>query len=182
MTAAHFNSLVEELLTRVDIVRDGLREVLLHFGTETLAVGTTGGLDLCQLHHDTHLRLTGGSGLGDRFLDDGGKLFGTSAKALVINGQDGSRLTVVTAQITTLAIDAGGNRFASAGLDRLVKLFAFDEGTVLATGCGHAGAVRRVCVAPDGAALASVGDDGAIFLWRMPPLMSESEAPSSISS
>ena len=33
----------------------------------------------------------------------GGKLFGTSAKALVINGQDGSRLTVVNAQITKLA-------------------------------------------------------------------------------
>jgi len=33
----------------------------------------------------------------------GGKLFGTSAKPLVINGQDGSRLTVVNAQITKLA-------------------------------------------------------------------------------
>ncbi len=33
----------------------------------------------------------------------GGKLFGVTAKALVINGQDGSRLTVVNAQITKLA-------------------------------------------------------------------------------
>jgi hypothetical protein len=33
----------------------------------------------------------------------GSKLFGTSAKPLVINGQDGSRLTVVNAQITKLA-------------------------------------------------------------------------------
>lgn len=33
----------------------------------------------------------------------GGKLFGVTAKPLVINGQDGSRLTVVNAQITKLA-------------------------------------------------------------------------------
>ena len=33
----------------------------------------------------------------------GGKLFGVTAKALIINGQDGSRLTVVNAQITKLA-------------------------------------------------------------------------------
>jgi hypothetical protein len=33
----------------------------------------------------------------------GGKLFGVTAKPLIINGQDGSRLTVVNAQITKLA-------------------------------------------------------------------------------
>ena len=42
----------------------------------------------------------------------GGKLFGVSAKALVINGQDGSRLTVVNAQITKLS-----NLMLSVGKD-----------------------------------------------------------------
>ena len=74
----------------------------------------------------------------------------------------------LSAQITSLDIDDSGTCFASAGLDRLVKLFDFDAGTVLATGAGHAGAVRCVRIAPGGTTLASVGDDGAIFLWRMP--------------
>ena len=59
--------------------------------------------------------------------------------------------------------------FASAGLDRQVKLWSFDAGTCLAVGSGHAGTIRRVRIAPDGASVASVGDDGALILWAIPP-------------
>jgi WD40 repeat protein len=73
-----------------------------------------------------------------------------------------------TEEITCLDIDGTGAFFAAGGLDRALKLFNYDEGTVIATGVGHAGPIRKVRVAPDGATVATVGDDGAIFLWRVP--------------
>ena len=71
-------------------------------------------------------------------------------------------------QITSLDIDATGTVFVTAGLDRLVRLFNFDTGQCIAAGAGHAGAIRSARIAPDGSTVASVGDDGAVILWRMP--------------
>lgn len=69
-----------------------------------------------------------------------------------------------------------GAMFATAGLDRLVKVWLYDEGECVAVGAGHSGAINRVRIAPDNKLIASVGDEGAIFLWRMPGAEEDEEA------
>ena len=65
-------------------------------------------------------------------------------------------------------IDADGKALASGGLDRLVKVWLYDEGTCLATGAGHSGAISRVRISPDRRLVVSVGAEGGIFIWRAP--------------
>jgi cilia- and flagella-associated protein 52 len=71
-------------------------------------------------------------------------------------------------QIMTLDAERSGALFASGGQDRLVKVWRYDEGEIVATGSGHSGAVNQVRVAPDNAILVSVGEEGAVFIWKMP--------------
>jgi len=71
-------------------------------------------------------------------------------------------------------IERDGVLFASGGLDRLVKVWLYDEGECVAVGAGHSGAIARVRISQDKRLVASVGDEGAIFLWAMPG----GEAPS----
>lgn len=68
----------------------------------------------------------------------------------------------------TLDAERSGVLFASGGADRLVKVWRYDEGEVVAEGAGHSGTVNKVRVAPDGAVLLSAGEEGAVFIWRMP--------------
>lgn len=74
-----------------------------------------------------------------------------------------------TEEIMTLDAQSSGVMFASGGQDRLVKVWRYDEGDVVATGSGHSGAVNRVRIAPDSTILVSVGEEGAVFIWKMPP-------------
>lgn len=71
-------------------------------------------------------------------------------------------------QITTLDVQPDGVLFASAGLDRVVKLWLYDEGDLVASGVGHSGAINRVRISPDARVCVSVGEEGAIFIWGMP--------------
>ena len=71
-------------------------------------------------------------------------------------------------QITTLDAERSGTLFASGGADRLVKVWKYDEGEVVAEGTGHSGTINKVRIAPDSTILVSVGEEGAVFIWRMP--------------
>ncbi len=72
------------------------------------------------------------------------------------------------AQINSIDIERDGVYFASAGVDRLVKLWLYDEGEVVASGSGHSGSINRVRISPDKRIIVSVGAEGAVFIWRMP--------------
>ena len=79
-------------------------------------------------------------------------------------------------QVLTVAIEPSGKRFATGGLDKEVRVWAYDEGELLAVGRGHSAAVSRVAVSPDGRTVVSVGADGAVFFWGMPTVEAGSDA------
>ena len=73
-----------------------------------------------------------------------------------------------TEEICSIDIEKEGKLFASGGVDRLVKVWLYDEGEVVASGAGHAGTITKVRISPDNKYLLSVGAEGAIFIWHLP--------------
>lgn len=72
-------------------------------------------------------------------------------------------------QINCIDIDRTGVMFASGGADRVVKLWLYDEGEPIAVGTGHSGTIVKTRISPDNRVIVSVGTEGAIYIWRMPP-------------
>jgi len=79
----------------------------------------------------------------------------------IVNGSDHGALN-------KLSINKEGTRFVSCSEDRVVKLWHYDEGQVHAHGLAHSGNVTAVQVSPDNQRIVSVGDEGAICIWKMP--------------
>lgn len=50
-----------------------------------------------------------------------------------------------------------------------MQLWTYNEGMITHVGVGHSSAVQRLRICPNNKLLVSVSDDGAIFLWKMPP-------------
>lgn len=71
--------------------------------------------------------------------------------------------------INCLDCSVEGSRFVAAGGDRVVQVWDYDEGYCYFEGEGHSGEIRQVKISPDQETIVSVGDEGAIFLWTMPP-------------
>lgn len=72
-------------------------------------------------------------------------------------------------ELCTLSIARSGSNFVSGGQDRLLKLWDYDEGTCKYIGVGHSGLINAVAISPDQSFIVSVGCEGAIFIWHMPP-------------
>ena len=58
--------------------------------------------------------------------------------------------------------------FVTASSDKLVKVWKYNEGEVIAVGFGHGGEAKRVKICPNNRNIISVGDDGSILRWRLP--------------
>jgi WD40 repeat protein len=67
-----------------------------------------------------------------------------------------------------VAYAPGGALVATAGLDRLIRLWDPRTGRTAAILEGHASAVIEVAFGPDGRLLASAGADGTVRLWEIP--------------
>jgi len=78
-------------------------------------------------------------------------------------------------------VDGSGETFVSGGLDKLVKVWRYDEGDLIATGVGHSGAIQKVKVSPDRRIIVSVGAEGAVFIWSYPGAEAAAAAPVSAS-
>merc|ERR1719451_48846 len=72
-------------------------------------------------------------------------------------------------ELSTLSISKSGSNFVSGGQDRLMKLWDYDEGVCKYVGVGHSGAINSVAIAPDQTFIVSAGSEGAIFIWTIPP-------------
>jgi WD40 repeat protein/tRNA A-37 threonylcarbamoyl transferase component Bud32 len=70
-----------------------------------------------------------------------------------------------TAPLNAVAISPDGRTLASAGEDRVVKLWDLAAGRVLHTLAAHTDAVFGLAFSPDGKQLASGSRDGTIALW-----------------
>lgn len=97
---------------------------------------------------------------------------GTDRKITFWDASDFSEIRIVDgseeAELTTLAVAADGESFVSAGGDKLVKVWSYDEGVPYFVGRGHAGDINAVAIAPDMSTIVSVGNEGAVFVWRYP--------------
>ena len=74
----------------------------------------------------------------------------------------------VTGEINALAITAEGEHFVSAGEDKVVKLWDYDEGINYYSGIGHSGAVTKIAISPNQKYIVTAGTEGAIFIWHVP--------------
>jgi len=72
------------------------------------------------------------------------------------------------ADLHTLDISKSGSHFISAGQDRIVKLWDYEEGLCKYYGVGHSGTISCAKISPDQTFIVTVGLEGAIFIWRMP--------------
>jgi len=70
-------------------------------------------------------------------------------------------------EINALDIEPDGVVFVSGANDKLVKVWNYDGGNLLATGEGHSSGITRLKISPDQQRIVSVGAEGAIFIWKM---------------
>lgn len=50
-----------------------------------------------------------------------------------------------------------------------VQVWHYDDGLTTSIGSGHSGRVAAVRISPDRRFIVSVGSEGGIFIWEMPP-------------
>ena len=86
---------------------------------------------------------------------------------------DGQAIRIIdgseSAPLHCVAVDAGGGCIVTGGADKLVRLWAYDEGCCTAVGVAHSGCVTAAQVTPDGGRIVSVGSEGGIFIWEHEP-------------
>eukprot|EP00929_Paragymnodinium_shiwhaense_P087846 TRINITY_DN4799_c0_g1_i1.p1 TRINITY_DN4799_c0_g1~~TRINITY_DN4799_c0_g1_i1.p1 ORF type:complete len:623 (-),score=166.95 TRINITY_DN4799_c0_g1_i1:288-2156(-) len=86
---------------------------------------------------------------------------------------DGQAIRVLEAsdegEVSTLSISKSGSHYVSGGEERLLKLWEYDEGVCKYIGVGHSGSITGAAISPDQTFCVSVGTEGAIFVWTIPP-------------
>ena len=70
--------------------------------------------------------------------------------------------------VNGLDISPDGRTIVSAGEDKILKVWKYNEGEVTHAGAGHSGAVTDVKISPDQKFILAVCDDGSIFRWAFP--------------
>lgn len=79
-------------------------------------------------------------------------------------------------ELNALAITDVGEHFISAGEDKVVKLWDYDEGIIYFTGVGHSGNITKIGIAPNQRFFVSTGSEGGIFIWKMPDIVNRTKA------
>lgn len=87
-----------------------------------------------------------------------------SDNAALIRELEGAKTEAVNA----MDISEDGEYFVSGGDDKLLKVWTYDRGEVVAVGQGHSGNIMRVKICPEMKSIVSVSKDGAILCWKFP--------------
>merc|ERR1711981_1201874 len=97
---------------------------------------------------------------------------GTDRKIVYWDSVDASAVRLIdgseTAAVNTLSVTSDGELFLSGGADQAVRLWHYDQGICLFVGEKHSGDVMKATVSPDRSMIVSVGNEGAIMIWKMP--------------
>jgi len=97
---------------------------------------------------------------------------GSDRKVAYWDTFDGQAIRVLEAseegELCTLSMSKSGSHYVTAGAERLLKLWDYDEGVCKYIGVGHSGTITAAKIAPDQTFIVSAGSEGAIFLWKMP--------------
>jgi WD40 repeat protein len=70
-------------------------------------------------------------------------------------------------ELHSLDLAGDGSFYATAGDERVVKLWDYDGGYCKSIGLGHSTAIRKVKISPDCKRVVSVSEDGAVFIWTI---------------
>ncbi|KAL4240132.1 Cilia- and flagella-associated protein 52 [Mactra antiquata] len=73
-----------------------------------------------------------------------------------------------TGSVNAMDISPDGEYFVTGGDDKLLKVWNYNEGEVIAVGAGHSGTITRIKICPRQKSIASVSEDGAILIWTFP--------------
>jgi WD40 repeat protein len=73
-----------------------------------------------------------------------------------------------TGSINSMDLTSDGKYIVSAGEDKLVRVWLYDEGQVIAIGVGHSAPIQRAKFSPCERYILSVSSDGAILTWHSP--------------
>lgn len=97
---------------------------------------------------------------------------GTDRKIAFWDTYDGTVIREIElpsdAHINSLALCADGERFATAGDDRVVQLWAYDAGEATHISRRVTGSITKIAISPDQQEVVAVTSDGAIFVWALP--------------
>lgn len=108
-----------------------------------------------DLHQETGILVTVSS--------DKRIVFWDSFNATVIRELEAS----LNAQPNSIDISPDGKEFVTAGDDKLVKVWDFQEGELIAVGKGHCGNIKKAIYSPDQSIIVSVGAEGGIYIWKL---------------
>eukprot|EP00040_Diaphanoeca_grandis_P011351 m.58143 g.58143 ORF g.58143 m.58143 type:complete len:615 (+) comp22504_c0_seq1:188-2032(+) len=70
------------------------------------------------------------------------------------------------AHLNALEISKDGFHFAVGGSDKLLQIFGYKNGNLVAVGTGHAASISKIKIDPSQSHVISVSDDGAICKWK----------------
>lgn len=102
---------------------------------------------------------------------------GSDRKIAYWDTMDGQAIRVLEGseegEVATLSISKSGSHYISAGEERLLKLWDYDEGVCKYIGVGHSGSITSAKIAPDQTFAVSAGVEGAIFIWKIPEAVVE---------
>ncbi|OHT02018.1 hypothetical protein TRFO_30977 [Tritrichomonas foetus] len=90
-------------------------------------------------------------------------VFWDSFNANVIRELDAS----LNAQPNSICISPDGRYFVTSGDDKLVKVWDFQDGELIAVGKGHCGNIKKAIFSPDQSIIVSIGAEGGIYIWKL---------------